>query len=438
MIVAALIRSLSRPSNKTDEAKPESGNSRSATRRRDRSLSVSSQSETDSISESFPSRRGGFRDRRDSWRPDQPSPPLRRAGDSYIPSYSRLNRARPPPRKRADRRLSRDDGARRTDEAWHRSEQRERKIKPLPESREAAVEEVTMRPLAQPEWDPEDEISLGESDPESAPLVTPKDDLTRPSQPQEKAAGNQTQQPALSIRGLARTKPAMNGSGAEVDLIRDFGPDLLSRLSGSTRSTTVSTPSSLQSNSRLMNSQTTTSNAIQMKGRGFRKGTVSSETHATLMARLDEEKLRSGAMSPDQIRESPGGTINEKSEASLRQHVLQVLKQRREQAIMSGSLQAVEDKRAQDETSVASGVSKEAKSSRLALLQSRLAAEKAAISSPDPSIGGAADQPASAVTKPSDSPSTEQVIPSRGNGPAQRMAELKRRLAEQKAARSRA
>lgn len=289
------------------------------------------------------------------------------------------------------------------------------------------------KPPPKPEWDPEDEISLGESDVDSAPLITPKDDVLPPP---KKASEPKTQAQALSIRGLAQTRPGDNGNGLEVDLIRDFGPDLLSRLSGSTNSTTRDAQSNGWPNARSMPPQATSSKGIQMKGRGFRKGLVSSEMHATLMARLSEEKSRSEATSPVLVGDIHRSKSAEKSEASLREHVLQVLKQRREQAAQTASTQSAKIGKAQDEVEATSGVLANSRASRTALLQSRLAAEKAAISPPILSPNDTRSQPAAETVKPSEPP-PEDTATSAGD-PAQRMAELRGRLAEQKAARIKA
>lgn len=373
---------------------------------------------------------------RDHRRSRPRSPPQRVEGDSYIPSYSKLNKPRPPLRKRADRRPSRPEPVRRGDNGWKRQrvdvegEERQTFSKGNVQSTE---ESKAVQPPH--ESDMEDIISLGESDVETAPLVTPKDAV--PTSNGAKQAGTE-RQPAIAIRGIAQNKPAVNKDGKEVDLIRDFGPDLLSRLSGP--SETYHSAGRLNGNgvTRSAQPQMMSSNGIQMKGRGFRRGTVNSEMHATLMARLNEEKLRSANIPSTPASPQSGKEVDEATEASLREHVLQVLKQRRQQKV-----QPVANGTDDGEASKSGPVdSKDTsppfcidKSTRAALLQARLANERAAVSPPIPSSASTMSLKAPNTTSASAAAMVKAASSTAASDAAQRMAELKKKLAEQKAAR---
>lgn len=393
---------------------------------------MSSLSNAESIGDRPAARRDSIGNRRYSKRSDRPPPPSRREGDSYIPSYSKLNKTRPPPRKRVDRRVSRGDRVRAEVSSRYASESR------ASEPQSSRVQEAAPSlpvPTEAPAREESDDggISLGESDYESAPLVTPKDDTYNTNKTMQ---ANQVRQSALSIRGLAQARPTVNENGKEVDVIRDLGPDLLSRLSGSRSESNAHNSPAQSGSGRLLHSQANSSAGIQMKGRGFRKGKVNSEMHANLMARLNEEKLRSGSASPVSIAGPQGTSASEKSEASLREDVLQVLKERRQNTERSVSHTLKVAARQVEAHPTPTSAQTGHKSSKFALLQSRLAAERAAISPPVPSPPISIGQPSTAL------PSTRSEEEAKETGsavnPADRMAELKRRLAEQKAARGQA
>lgn len=370
---------------------------------------------------------------RDHRRSRPRSPPQRVEGDSYIPSYSKLNKPRPPPRKRADRRPS--EPVRRGDNGWKRQRVDIEGEEPQTFSKENVQSTEESKAVQPPhESDMEDIISLGESDVETAPLVTPKDAV--PTSNGAKQAGTE-RQPAIAIRGIAQNKPAVNKDGKEVDLIRDFGPDLLSRLSGP--SETSHSAGRLNGNgvTRSAQPQMMSSNGIEMKGRGFRRGTVNSEMHATLMARLNEEKLRSANIPSTPASPQSGKEVDEATEASLREHVLQVLKQRRQQKVQpvaNGTDDGEASKPGPVDSKDTSPPFCIDKSSRAALLQARLATERAAVSPPIPS--SASPMPLKAPDTTSASAAMVKATSSTAaSDAAQRMAELKKRLAEQKAAR---
>lgn len=429
-------RLCSRPPCKINEARHEAETRRQPTKsRRSRSYSVSSASDYSSRSDrsaSRPRRRDSFRPRRDSRRSARDSPPRRVEGDSYIPRYSKLNKPRAPPKKKRDRRPSRADPARRGDNGWQRQRVPEEDRRDSSRQESAQLVETLKEAEALHESEMEEEISLGGSDIETAPPAAPRN---LPSAGNGKEHESGTRQPAISIRGIAHSKPAVNNDGKEVDVIRDFGPDLLSRLSGPRDPYRESAAANGSSSSRLAQSHPEVANGIQMKGRGFRKGLVNREMHATLMARLNEERLRSANMQSVPTSPQPGREVDEKTEASLREHVLEVLKQRRQQKANTAPsesnghyvpAQPVEASKSElkDTTSE--------KASRLALLQARLAKERAAISPPVPAdasaqVTNASDKTRTGEAKGSSPPAT--------NDAATRMAELKKRLAGQKAMR---
>lgn len=390
---------------------------------------MSSVSEAGSFTHKLAGRRGSTNNRRGSQHKGRLSPSHRREGDSYIPSYSILNKADRPPRKRANRRPSQDRSRRSAGNARNHQEQPTSKSDPQQGRAEARPTANLSETTRKDESDVEDVISLGESDYESAPLVPHRGEPV----PHRSDQAHRVRQAALSIRGLAQSKPLVKENGKEIDVIRDLAPDLLSRLSGPRGDNTSGNPSASDTQSPSLDPISGSAEGIQMKGRGFRKGRVNSEMHATLMARLSEEKMRSETIPSPAAIVANGHQSTEKTEASLREHVLHVLKERREQAMRSNTSELATEHFQSIGASASAPVQADSKTARLAILQSRLAAERAAISPPIP-----AEQPAQPGSQGPSGGTTRPAASSTASDASVRMAELKRRLAEQKAARLKA
>lgn len=230
-----------------------------------------------------------------------------RRGDSYIPSYSRLSRTKP-------RARSRSLG----DPAEKSRGRRESRPTPIPNAfvAESHLTEGDSAPVLH-DFDMEDAISLGESDLDTAPLVTPQDSQIIP---QAIPVGQSHVKSALNIRGLAASRPT--AAQSSIDVIKELGPDLLSRLSSSQQSRR---DGNQEGDAEFVNGHGNP--AILRKGRGFRRGQITEAMQADLMAKVDIEGRESNGNSG--LTANKGSAASEDTEASLREHVLAVLRQRR-------------------------------------------------------------------------------------------------------------